>query len=69
MRTANKVEVVVLISAYIIDTTASSIDLRGSLKIGEGKAFTVYDRTNIHNIILRQIATQPLCSFFKLGWI
>jgi hypothetical protein len=43
MRTANKVEVVVLISAYIIDTTASSIDLRGGLKLGEeGKNLSIH---------------------------
>jgi hypothetical protein len=33
-----------LISAYIIDATAPSIDLRGGLKIGEGKD------PNIHRV-------------------
>jgi len=70
MRTARKVEVVVLISAYIIDTIASSIDLQSVLKSGNGmnpSSHSVKDRTNIHNIVSWQIIIKSLCSFLKLG--
>jgi hypothetical protein len=63
----SKVVVIVLISAYMIDTIASSINLGSILKSKNPSSHSVNDRTNIHNVVLWQIIIESLCGFLQLS--
>jgi hypothetical protein len=71
MGTDGEVDVVMLmlIPAYIMETAASSIELRGALENTEGKQSirNLANRTN--DIVSREICIEPPRSSMKLGLI